>query len=369
MANIAYALAGEGRGHATRARTVSQALLEKGHQIVFLTGDDGYDFLHACYKDDPRVRFVQIPVLHFVFRNTRTLKRRNRGALKKVSPLRMAKSVLKFAWNMGGEAEKAARAMTEMGFDPDVVLTDFEPIGWRVARRMGKPLVTLDNQHFFYHAKLSMLPYRQWPFVMLIQFICFLMAPTKKAAIVAKFTPGDFTRENKNLYTIGPLIRPEIKEAAAQYQEDGDFILCYLRPSVAEYVINALRNINLPTHIYGAGERPPEGNLTFCAVSATDFARDLVQSKMVITSAGNQTIGECFYLRKKMFAIPEPGQMEQEVNTWLACKFGAMGGRLGIEKKLRQFFEEARHLEYPFEGEDASQRAVEIIEGIIENSK
>ena len=60
---IAYALAGEGRGHAVRAISLGKGLIERGHEIKFFTCGDALELLqetfgHNSVHDLETPRFV-----------------------------------------------------------------------------------------------------------------------------------------------------------------------------------------------------------------------------------------------------------------------------------------------------------------------
>ena len=60
MAHLFFSMAGEGRGHAARAKAVVDGLKER-HRITLLTPDDAWEFLGPIYRDDPAVTVEQIP--------------------------------------------------------------------------------------------------------------------------------------------------------------------------------------------------------------------------------------------------------------------------------------------------------------------
>ena len=49
---IAYALAGEGRGHTTRALTLANGLLARGHEVAFFTCGDALELLRESFGHD-----------------------------------------------------------------------------------------------------------------------------------------------------------------------------------------------------------------------------------------------------------------------------------------------------------------------------
>ena len=58
--NIAYALAGEGRGHTTRAIGLADRLIEAGHRVQFFTCGDAVDLLEKRYGANS-VTYLETP--------------------------------------------------------------------------------------------------------------------------------------------------------------------------------------------------------------------------------------------------------------------------------------------------------------------
>jgi hypothetical protein len=67
MATIVLSVAGEGRGHASRAKTVIEHL-RREHRVVLLAPSVAYDLLAAAYAETPQVAVHRIPGLHFSYR-------------------------------------------------------------------------------------------------------------------------------------------------------------------------------------------------------------------------------------------------------------------------------------------------------------
>ena len=98
-------------------------------------------------------------------------------------------------------------------------------------------------------------------------------------------------------------------------------------------IYEALSALDVPVKLYGQGERPTQGNIEFCKVSESRFVADLASARAVIASAGNQLSGEAAYFGKSMFALPEPGQFEQEINAYYVKAH--FGGEFSLLKELR----------------------------------
>src|SRR5579872_3518851 len=70
MGKIFYSLAGEGRGHATRVRTVVEELRHE-HDVVLFASHVAFEFLEEIYRDASDVEVRQIPGLQFCYQQRR----------------------------------------------------------------------------------------------------------------------------------------------------------------------------------------------------------------------------------------------------------------------------------------------------------
>jgi uncharacterized protein (TIGR00661 family) len=315
LLKVAYSVAGEGRGHASRARTVGARLLDRGHEVAFLTGGDAMGLLREGFGDDPRARFIEIPTPRFVYRK--------KGSGESVSLARSVWGFLKLAKRIPNEARRVEALLRAGGFEPDIIVVDYEPLGYRVAKRFGAPVVALDNQHYFAHARLSGVDFRSWPYFIGIGLSCRAFCPRKEATLISKCIAPETLRASSKAIAIGPLIRPEISGRRAEVVAE-DFLLAYLRPAVAERALAEIGRTGMRTLVYGLGDRPSEGRIEFRPVSLKAFAEDLVRCRGVVATAGNQMVSEALFLRKPLLLYPEPGQIEQRINAQLAEKLGAI---------------------------------------------
>ncbi len=301
MARIFYSMAGEGRGHAARVRTLVEHLRGE-HELILFAPDDAYEFLARCYGPDhavPNVRLLRIPGLRFHYTNRR---------------LDLFKTITTGLWYAFRELPRLVGAFRRrmQAEQPDLVITDFEPALPRAARREGIPVVSIDHQHVLLAYDLQDLPLSLRWHAWLMSWAVRLYYPKLTAVIASSFYTPPLKRGWEHVHQVGSLIRPEV---AAARPHTGDYLLSYLRSNTPESVVDMLQGLNRPIKVYGLGERPPQGQLTFCPIHETRFVTDLAGCQAVICAAGNQLLGESLFLGKPVLAVPETQHHEQRINA------------------------------------------------------
>ena len=92
--------------------------------------------------------------------------------------------------------------------------------------------------------------------------------------------------------------------------------------------------------IYGLGERPARGRLTFHPIDEERFVADLASCSALVATAGNQLVGEAIYLGKPCFVMPEARNYEQFMNAHFLAQSGG-GAWMEMERvtpgALREF--------------------------------
>jgi Glycosyl transferase family 1 len=144
LASIVYAMSGEGRGHATRARVVVEALRAR-HRVTLFASDCAYAMLEARYRGTD-VRMHRIAGLRFAYAGP--------GRVSLFGTLRLA---AQFRMSLEGYVTEVMPEIERCR--PDLVIADFEPILPRAARRARVPFVSFDHQHYLVAGDLSELPF------------------------------------------------------------------------------------------------------------------------------------------------------------------------------------------------------------------
>lgn len=308
MARIFYSMAGEGRGHAARVRTLAEHL-KRDHELVLFAPDDAYEFLSRCYpsdRPDPNVRLLRIPGLRFHYTG------------RKLDLMKSIGSGLHYA---ARELPRLVRAFRRriQAERPDLVITDFEPSLPRAARRERVPVLSIDHQHVLLAYDLSSLPSELRWYAWLMGFAVRWHVSGQTEAVASSFYSPPLKPGWEHVRQVGPLIRPEV---AAARPTDGDYLLSYLRANTPESVLMLLADLGVPIKVYGLGERPPMGSLTFCPIHETQFVTDLAGCRAVACAAGNQLLGESLYLGKPVLALPETQHHEQRINAYFLQQMG-----------------------------------------------
>jgi uncharacterized protein (TIGR00661 family) len=311
---IVYGVFGYGRGHATRALGLLPELL-RHHEILVLAGDDAHAALSPTYP------VLEIPTLRFVYgprgrrSNPKTLGA-NFGAV----------------WDLLTEGSRFRGVREQVrAFRPDVAICDADPWTHRVAASLHIPRISLD--HF------GVLAYCRPPIDVAdrlraqgdVRVYRMLMGRPARI-IVSSFYP--LPAIERRVLSVGPIIRDEVR---ALHPTDGEHLLVYLNNGASQLTPDleeALVASRLPMRVYGTPRRGPEGALDFRAPSTHGFLDDLASCRAVISTAGNQLVGEAMSLGKPILVKPEDS-VEQRLNAaavermgiGLAVAHGAMRAR------------------------------------------
>lgn len=304
MGTIFYGMSGEGRGHATRVRTVVENLKDE-HDIFLFAPFHAYDLLSNAYKDT-NVHVINIRGLNFYY---------SRGRLSYFKTCREGTRYLLNWRKLASELDEYVEQ-----YSPDLVITDFEPSLPRAARRHNIPFVSLDHQHFLVVSDLSGLPGWLYNKTRTMSYIVKKYYSGQADTIVSSFYFPPLKPEFSDVIQAGVMLRPEVISAK---QSHGDHLLCYIRRFASENILRTLRSCNRDVYIYGLGEKEQDGNLLYRPISIDGFLHDLATCHALICNAGNQLVGEAIYLKKPVLAMPEALNFEQYINAHYLQASGA----------------------------------------------
>jgi uncharacterized protein (TIGR00661 family) len=306
MARIFISMSGEGRGHATRVRSLVEQLRHE-HEIWLFTPGDAHSFLAPIYAGTP-VRVIRMRGLTFHYNE--------RGRL---AFLKTVAEGIRTIFAMPRLINKLVRTIRrEM---PDLVITDFEPALPRAARRCKVPFLSINHQHFLIVNDLGSLPLKlRWHTWYMSLVVRSYYSGAEEIVVSQFYFPPVKPKYRKKVVMTGVLLRPELLNMEATRQ---GHLLCYLRRFACPALLEALKASGRPVRVYGLGEKPADGNLTFHAINDHEFVKDLASCEALFSTAGNQLVGEALYFGKPVFAIPEPRNWEQYINAHYLAESGA----------------------------------------------
>jgi uncharacterized protein (TIGR00661 family) len=202
----------------------------------------------------------------------------------------------------------------------DLVITDFEPSLPRAAKIAGIPFLTVDHQSFLCHGNLGKLPWAlRWRAALMAPFTRAHYPAGAQAAVISGFFQPPLLPGPVPTKTAGILLRPEVR---ASVPTDGSHLVAYFRRTAPEGLLEALIETGKPVRVYGLGPLPRRQNLEFHPVSNAGFLSDLASCEALVSTAGNQLVGEALWLGKPVLAIPEEGNWEQRFNAWFLDRGG-----------------------------------------------
>jgi uncharacterized protein (TIGR00661 family) len=301
---ILYGVQGEGRGHAGRSLQIIQWLVSKGYRVKVLTGGDAMQVL-AGHGLDLEV----IPMIRYRFNSA--------GAL---DPWRTvtcnALRTLGLLFGIGRQHGHVASLASS--FRPHLIISDFEPYLSRLARRMDVPLLAIDHQHFLTESRLP--PIKGWERALMLKLYQFginVWAGRPDGIIASSFYHFP-KKPNSRAVFVGPFIPRGLKGLP---RESDDSVTVYLKQ--AGYLSSLLETMaKRPDRRFIVFSdwhaSPPAGlppNVMAAPISREGFLTQLAKSAALITTAGNQVIGEAVFLHKPVLAFPEPDVLEQELNA------------------------------------------------------
>ncbi|MFW6137339.1 MAG: glycosyltransferase family protein, partial [Candidatus Aminicenantaceae bacterium] len=117
-------------------------------------------------------------------------------------------------------------------------------------------------------------------------------------------------------------------------------------------VLEALARCGMEVRVYGLGQRSSFGYLRFYNVDIYRFVEDLAACRGLVSTAGNQLLGEALYLGKPVLAMPEPKNFEQAINAHFLQESGG-GVSIKMEEcdytSVRKFLDRADEFKLRFD--------------------
>jgi uncharacterized protein (TIGR00661 family) len=305
---IAYGVMGYGRGHAMRSSAVLPELM-KHYEVTVFAGADAYDELA------PRVPTVRIPTIGYQY-NDRGSHSFARTIGRNFSPV----ADLVFH---GHGMEQVEREFKARGIQ--LVISDSEAWTHRVAQKLKIPRISFDHVGVIAYCKPHFPP-DLWLAAKRDAWGYRTLMGVPERILISSFYPAEGAYPGVRI--VGPMLRDEVRRAQPQ---TGDFLLAYFNKGQHQYLPSldrTLRQLDCPVVVYGTPYRGKVDNLDFRAPSREWFVHDLARCRAVLSTAGNQLIGEAIHFGKPVLALPEDA-FEQRLNAHMIERMGVgMRGEL-----------------------------------------
>jgi uncharacterized protein (TIGR00661 family) len=201
-----------------------------------------------------------------------------------------------------------------------LAIVDFEPALPRAAARTGVPMISLDHQHFLRTYDLRTLPFRLRCHAAFMALIVRAYCQGQRETIVSSFYFPPLRRGCGKVTQAGVMLRPNVLEAEPAPK---GHLVAYWRKFAGEGILSALRGTGREVRVYGLGVRASSGNLSFHAIHEERFIEDLASCDALVSTAGNQLVGEALFLGKAVFVAPETRNFEQYINAHFLAQSGA----------------------------------------------
>lgn len=272
MARIIYGVAGQGFGHSSRSHLIGKHLIDAGHDVMFAASNQSLKYLSQYFGD----RVKKIAGLHFIY---------DQGTL---SPARTVKSnILNYRYEHFENLELFKSQFEP--FNPDLVITDFEPFSawWAFLNKV--PYISIDHEHMLTMCKLQHNT-RDWFSRMTADFVTRFYYAGASSYLILNFFKAQL--KHKKAILSPPVVRDAVRK---RQPSKGDHVVFYSTDcTFQDKLINILKNYkHQKFHIYGFDQDWSDENCVFKKTNTDNFLDDLASSKGVIATAGFSLISEC----------------------------------------------------------------------------
>jgi len=275
---ILYGVQTTGRGHLVRARALIAALKARGHEVHTLFSGPPVEpvWLDAVFEPwtvreglthisiDGRVSYM--------------------ATVRRLHLLKLVKDV---------------RAFDASGFE--LVISDYEPITARIARRAKLPSLGVGHLYAYAH-RIPMAGRNVF-----------------NHAVMRRFAPVDVPLglhwHHFGHPILPPMILPDVP-SPDMARDDGP-VLVYLGFESLDAVTDLLGRLrDIAFRVYTRVDAPRQvGNVELMPIDRTSFLADLVRARGVICNTGFSLVSEALHLGKRVLTKPVRHQTEQESNA------------------------------------------------------
>ncbi|HEX4512049.1 MAG TPA: MJ1255/VC2487 family glycosyltransferase [Polyangiaceae bacterium] len=326
---ILYGVVGEGMGHATRSKVTCEHLLERGHEVKIVVSGRAHGFLAKSFPDVVEIKGLTIRYVDNRMDRDGTL----------------AKNLLAAPGLL--DSNIAAYYDNVVGYEPDLVIADFDTFAFLFAKRHGLPVISIDNQQIISRCKHDAAIKKgvKIDYQMTKAFVRAKLPGCDHYVVTTFFEPPVRKKFRGTTTLVPPILRRAIIDAKPK-AKTGDHVLVYQTSASDAGLLPTLGKI--PEHkffIYGLKRNDQKSkksdvpaNCVVKEFSEQGFVDDLAASQAVVCNGGLSLIGEALYLGKPIMSVPVQNQFEQLMNARYLEELGYGLACESIEPQVLRLF-------------------------------
>jgi len=343
---IVYSINGQGRGHVTRSWPLIKELMKK-HDVYVYAGGNAYDFLHD------KVKIKKIPYFKLIYYNNK---------------IAYLITLLNYIGTLPSMRKELKIFEEEMKYlNPDLIISDFEPLALKASRKLKIRSIILSNQEEILEKEsLFRINPIFWPAYFIFLIAMKLDFRGGNIKLVTSIDRKN-TINRKNIIFIDPLVREDIKKLKTSYK---DYFFVYATDKNNIKILDLLEKTNKKAVAYGFNEKIAEKykNIKLKSSEKNLFS-DIANCSVVITSGGHSLISEAIILKKPILSIPIRNQFEQIFNAITVKKLGIGDYILKPNKeKIENFMKNIEKYRKTYQGINVKNSDIKEIVKLIEKS-
>lgn len=305
---IVFTVQGQGRGHLTQAIAASEILQRAGHEIVeVVAGSHPGRTLPTSFVESFGAPTTVLPSPGFVFRDERGVD--------------LAGTLLHTIRHAGDWARSLRRLRRIIeAAEPDLVVNFFEPLVGllQAVLPLRVPVVAAAHQFALLGPRRSAPEGAPVAPLWLRAFIRFVGCRSWKVAL--SFTPHASSVESRDRIVVAaPLLRRSLFSLEPR---DGDYVLVYVATHGYGEIVRDWHRAHPEVSLHCFYDRPGapaveevSPNLTFHQLDPVRFLEMMAGCRVMVSSAGFESICEAAFLGKPVLMIPLEHHHEQQLNA------------------------------------------------------
>jgi len=292
MVKIWYSVQGDGMGHAARSHSIMQHLSKEHELFITTTQIKPYNFLKSKYGDC--VHLIEGDILAY-----------------EDNEVKFAKLLKDFFKTLPKKSKNNFFTLIKLvhKYNPDIIISDFEPAADYFSKLFKIPSVSIDNVHILSECKVKFASGSKHK-IASARTVIKALHPKTDYFIIPSFADV-IIKKPKTTFLVKPILREEVFSIKSTQK---DFVLVYQTTDTNKKMLSVLKNTKNNYKIYGMGIQPKDKNLEFFEFNDRVFLKHLSEAKYVVVNGGFTVISEAIYLKKPILAVPIKKQYEQEFN-------------------------------------------------------